>query len=149
MQGDVSKGDEVEQGKAKMAGVRDRGELHVHLNGAIPVPIIREILADEATELPPGFLIERDLLRNTTCQSLASYLTPWQALRLFPKKRENLDRISNAVFARLVENASAVPALAIHHIRPSEPLPYSGFFSTTDLHAARTGYSTALSARRA
>lgn len=80
MHGDVSRRNEVEQGKAKMTGVRDRGELHVHLNGAIPVPIIREILADEATELPPGFLIERDLLRSTPCQSLASYLTPWQAL---------------------------------------------------------------------
>lgn len=76
----------------------------MHLNGAIPAPIIREVIADEATELPPGFLIERDLLRNKPCQSLASYLTPWQALRLFPKKRENLDRISNAVFAGLVEN---------------------------------------------
>jgi len=104
MQGDVSRGNEVEQGKAKAVGVRDRGELHVHLNGAIPAPIIREVIADEATELPPGFLIERDLLRNKPCQSLASYLTPWQALRLFPKKRENLDRISNAVFAGLVEN---------------------------------------------
>lgn len=104
MQGGVSRGNEAEQGKAKAASARDRGELHVHLNGAIPAPIIREILADEATELPPGFLIERDLLRNTPCQSLASYLTPWQALRLFPKKRENLDRISSAVFAGFVEN---------------------------------------------
>lgn len=104
MQGGVIRCNEAEQGKAKAASARDRGELHVHLNGAIPAPIIREILADEETELPSGFLVERDLLRNTPCQSLASYLTPWQALRLFPKKRENLDRISNAVFAGFVEN---------------------------------------------
>lgn len=77
----------------------------MHFNGAIPVSIIREILADEATELPTGFLIERDLLRDKPCQSLASYLTPWQALRLFPKKSKNLDRIANAVFSGLVENA--------------------------------------------
>ena len=76
----------------------------MHLNGAIPARIIREILADEATELPPGFLVERDLLRSTPCQSLASYLAPWQVLRLFPKKRENLDCISNAVVASLSEN---------------------------------------------
>lgn len=62
-----------------------RGELHVHMNGAIPVSTIQDILADELTELPSGFLIERDLLRHTPCQSLASYLTPWQVLRLFPK----------------------------------------------------------------
>lgn len=105
IQSKVSEGDEEEKGKTKTADVRDRGELHVHLNGAIPVPMIRKILADEATELPPGFLIERDLLRNTPCHSLASYLTPWQALRLFPQKRENLDRISNAIFASLVENS--------------------------------------------
>lgn len=104
MQDDVSRTSEVQQGKTNMACVRDRGELHVHLNGAIPVRIIREILADEATELPPGFLIERDLLRSTPCQSLASYLAPWQVLRLFPKKRENLDCISNAVAASLSEN---------------------------------------------
>ncbi|WP_312762841.1 adenosine deaminase family protein [Stutzerimonas balearica] len=81
-----------------------RGELHVHMNGAIPVSTIQDILADELTELPSGFLIERDLLRYTPCQSLASYLTPWQVLRLFPKKRENLDRLSLAVVTSLAEN---------------------------------------------
>ncbi len=83
---------------------RDRGELHVHMNGAIPVSTIQNILADESTELPSGFLIERDLVRCTPCQSLASYLTPWQVLRLFPKKRENLDRLSLAVVASLAES---------------------------------------------
>ncbi|WP_252107192.1 MULTISPECIES: adenosine deaminase [unclassified Halomonas] len=83
---------------------RDRGELHVHMNGAIPLSIIQNILADESTELPPDFLIERDLVRYTPCQSLASYLTPWQVLRLFPKKRENLDRLTLAVVASLAEN---------------------------------------------
>lgn len=104
----------------------------MHLNGAIPAPIIREILADEATELPSGFLIERDLLRNTPCQSLASYLTPWQALRLFPKKRENLDRISSAVFAGFVENGvrfvelrSSVLYLAhLQNCSPTQALEY-------------------------
>src|SRR6218665_3142148 len=88
---------------AKIMGL-DRGELHVHMNGAIPVSTIRDIFIDESTEIPPGFLIERDLLRHTPCQSLASYLTPWQVLRLFPKKRENLSRLSVAVVASLAEN---------------------------------------------
>ncbi|HKO29575.1 MAG TPA: hypothetical protein VJU54_00425 [Nitrospiraceae bacterium] len=83
---------------------RDRAELHVHMNGAIPLSTIQDIFADELTELPPGFLVERDMLRHTPCQSLASYLTPWQVLRLFPKKRENLDRLSLAVVASLAQN---------------------------------------------
>ncbi|WP_273894916.1 adenosine deaminase family protein [Pseudomonas rubra] len=82
----------------------DRGELHVHMNGAIPAATIREILRDEATALPPGFVIEEDLLRSSPCTSLATYLRPWQVLRLIPKKRENLDVISQAVVTSLAAN---------------------------------------------
>ncbi|XQU09613.1 hypothetical protein P4544_07920 [Halomonas sp. LY9] len=85
-------------------GVPSRGELHVHMNGAIPTSEIRKILLDEETILPEGFEPEKDLIRLTSCQSLAEYLTPWQALRLFPKRRENLDRITYAVFAGLAAN---------------------------------------------
>jgi adenosine deaminase len=67
--------------------VPNRGELHVHMNGAIPASNIREILADEATILPAGFQFERDLVRVTPCESLAEYLKPWQVLRLFRKRR--------------------------------------------------------------
>lgn len=88
----------------RCAGVQDRGELHVHMNGAIPASTIREILADEATVLPPGFDFERDLTRTTPSPSLAEYLTPWQVLRLFPKTRENLDRQTLAVAASLADN---------------------------------------------
>lgn len=90
--------------KVKTADLHRRGELHVHLNGAIPVPTICEIITDEATVLPAGFDFGRDLVRETPCQSLAEYLTPWQILRLFPKKPENLDRIALAVAADLAEN---------------------------------------------
>lgn len=86
------------------ADVNDRAELHVHLNGAIPASTIREIMADEATKLPSGFEFERDLVRLTPCESLASYLTPWQVLRLFPGKPESLDRMCLAVAANLAEN---------------------------------------------
>ncbi|WP_434634812.1 adenosine deaminase family protein [Chromobacterium sp. CV08] len=88
----------------KCTDVPDRGELHVHLNGAIPAPTIREILTDEAIALPTGFEFERDLLRTAPCQSLAEYLTPWQVLRLFPKKRENLDRLAFSIFEGLADN---------------------------------------------
>lgn len=85
------------------ARVHDRGELHVHMNGAIPAPTILEIVADEATVLPQGFELARDMVRLTPCQSLAEYLRPWQILRLFPKKRQNLDRLARAVAGSLAE----------------------------------------------
>jgi adenosine deaminase len=87
------------------ARVHDRGDLHVHINGAIPVPTILEIMADEATVLPQGFEIARDMVRLDPSRSLAEYLRPWQMLRLFPKKRRNLDRIANAVAASLAEHS--------------------------------------------
>ena len=103
MLGDAGVAEEVDE-DGKGADVLNRGELHVHMNGAIPASKIREIMADEATALPAGFQFERDLVRTTPCQSLAEYLTPWQVLRLFPRKRENLDRLTLAVVASLAEN---------------------------------------------
>lgn len=101
--GDTGLAVELDENR-KSSDVHDRGELHVHLNGAIPAPAIREILADEATVLPAGFEFGRDLLRAAPCQPLAEYLTPWQALRLFPRNLENLDRPALAAFAGLSDN---------------------------------------------
>ncbi len=81
-----------------------RGELHVHMNGAVPTSTIHEILADEGISLPQGFDLQRDLVRLTPCRSLAEYLRPWQILRLFPNKRANLDRLTLSVFGMLAEN---------------------------------------------
>lgn len=89
--------------KAKLSDI-DRAELHVHMNGSIPLSTIQDIFADELTELPAGFLIERDRLRCKPYHSLASYLTPWQVLRLFPEKCENLNLLSLAVFESLSHN---------------------------------------------
>jgi adenosine deaminase len=86
------------------ADVLKRGELHIHLNGAIPALTIRQILDDEGIALPIGFEFGRDLHRTVPCQSLAEYLTPWQVLRLFPRKLENLDRIAYSVFEGLADN---------------------------------------------
>jgi len=103
MLGDAGIADEADE-NGKSADVHNRGELHVHMNGAIPTSTIRDILADEATVLPAGFEFERDLVRATPCQSLAEYLKPWQVLRLFPKKRKNLSRLALDVFSGLADN---------------------------------------------
>lgn len=97
--------DDLDDDGGVRARVRDRGELHLHMNGAVPVSTIREIMADEATSFPAGFDFERDMTRLVPCKSLAEYLTPWQVLRLLPKKRANLDRLAHAVLASLAENA--------------------------------------------
>lgn len=103
MLGDEGIQDEVGEAE-KTATIANRGELHLHMNGAIPASKIREILADEGTVLPAGFQLERDLVRTRPCQSLSEYLAPWKLLRLFPRKRENLDNVAFAVFAGLAEN---------------------------------------------
>lgn len=94
----------VEGTEDGVANALKRGELHVHMNGAVPASTIREILADEGTSLPEGFDFQRDMVRLTHCRSLADYLRPWQILRLFPKKRANLDRMTLSVFGSLAEN---------------------------------------------
>ncbi|MGQ3055108.1 MAG: adenosine deaminase family protein [Roseateles sp.] len=98
---------EVECTEEEASNALKRGELHVHMNGAVPAATIREILADEGTSLPHGFCFQRDMVRLAPCRSLAEYLTPWQVLRLFPKKRANLDRLTLAVFGSLAENQVA------------------------------------------
>ncbi len=95
-------GRDVNRGKVV---VRDRADLHVHLNGAIPLGVVREILSDEKTLLPGGFELGRDFVRRSPSPSLGDYLRPWQVLRLLPRKRSNLDRLTEAVFASFAENA--------------------------------------------
>lgn len=102
--GVLSVANELVDGRAE-AQVHDRGELHVHMNGAIPISTIQEIMADEATSFPAGFDFKREMMRLSPCRSLAEYLAPWQVLRLIPKKRANLDRVAHAVFASLADNA--------------------------------------------
>ena len=97
---------------SSVATVRDRGELHVHMNGAIPISTIREILTNEATVLPADFLIERDLIRQVPSQSLAAYLTPWQILRRFPRRQDSLDRLCLAVVAGLAVVPTQVVSVA-------------------------------------
>ena len=129
MRGDTGLAAEADENGIS-ADAHNRGELHVHLNGAIPAPTIREILADEATALPAGFEFGRDLVRTAPCQSLAEYLAPWQVLRLFPRKRENLDRLAFAVIESLAVNnvrfvelrSSVLYLMALQKCSPAQAL---------------------------
>lgn len=91
-------------GETRVSAVYNRADLHVHLNGAMPLAAIQKVLADEATTLPKGVHVERDLIRRNPAPSLSAYLTPWQVLRLLPKRRDNLDLLTSATFAEFANN---------------------------------------------
>ncbi|MDY0249736.1 MAG: adenosine deaminase [Pseudomonas sp.] len=78
-----------------------KGELHVHLNGLVSTDVIQELLVRDGTELPSGFNLERDLNISLPADSLASYLKPWQVLRLIPKSKNNLRMIVESAFLNL------------------------------------------------
>lgn len=78
-----------------------KGELHVHLNGLVSTDVIRDLLVKDRSELPSGFDLERDLNISLPADSLASYLKPWQVLRLIPKSKSSLRVIVESAFLNL------------------------------------------------
>lgn len=82
----------------------DKGELHLHLNGALPVATVLEMIECEQAEIPRGFDVRRDLIRHEPCRSLAEYLAPWRILRLVPRCPENLSRLADAAMGALAEH---------------------------------------------
>lgn len=78
-----------------------KGELHVHLNGLVSTDVIRRLLVRDRSELPTGFDLERDLNILLPADNLASYLKPWQVLRLLPKSKSCLKLIVESAFLNL------------------------------------------------
>ncbi|UQI39301.1 adenosine deaminase [Vreelandella venusta] len=79
----------------------EKGELHVHLNGLVSTDVIRNLLLRDRSDLPSGFDLERDLNISQPADSLASYLKPWQVLRLIPKSKSCLGLIVESAFLNL------------------------------------------------
>ncbi len=79
----------------------EKGELHVHLNGLVSTDLVRDLIARDGSELPSGFDLDRDLNISLPADSLASYLKPWQALRLIPKSRNCLGLLVESAFVNL------------------------------------------------
>jgi len=59
-------------------------DLHVHLNGAIPTPLVRDLLYRSGCSLPDGYNCETDLQVLSSVDSLQDYFRPWLALKLLP-----------------------------------------------------------------
>jgi adenosine deaminase len=82
----------------------DKADLHLHLNGLFSTEVIKNVLADENTFIPHDFKIEQDLNILNPKRSLASYLKPWDVLRLIPRKRSNLSKLIDSGFDNLYSN---------------------------------------------
>jgi adenosine deaminase len=86
-----------------------KGELHVHLNGLVSTNLVRSLLSEEGVKIPAGYNIDRDLSRTTPSPDLATYLMPWQVLRLIPRSQAALGLIVDNAFANLkAQNVSFV-----------------------------------------
>ena len=78
-----------------------KGDLLVHLNGLVSTDVIQQLLVKNKSELPSGFDVENDLNILKPADSLASYLKPWQSLRLVPKSKSDLKLIVESAFLNL------------------------------------------------
>lgn len=81
-----------------------KADLHLHLNGLFSTEVIKEVLTDEGTFIPSDFKIEQDLNVLNARRSLASYLKPWDVLRLIPQKQNNLSLLIDSAFDSLSIN---------------------------------------------
>jgi len=77
-----------------------KADLHVHLNGAIPTNVAKELLIPVKHSLPTWFDLESDLQVNEPVKCLAEYFKPWHGLKKLPYSRECLDiMIQSAIVA--------------------------------------------------
>lgn len=70
-----------------------KGDLHVHLNGAIPTNFVRKLLERIPTQIPSNFDLDKHLNILEPQNNLLEYLKPWQVLNLIPRSKEDLEQI--------------------------------------------------------
>lgn len=68
-----------------------KGDLHLHLNGAIPTSLIKKMLLENAISLPDNFNIDTDLNILERQTSLEEYLKPWRVLNKIPTSQSDLN----------------------------------------------------------
>lgn len=86
-----------------------KGELHIHLFGAITTSVALDLIKmgnEDSSSYTPTV---EDLRVPAGCCNLAQYLTPWKFLRLIPQGKEALQIIVDDVFRQLhTENVKFV-----------------------------------------
>ncbi|MDV2441551.1 hypothetical protein QR665_19105 [Acinetobacter gerneri] len=78
-----------------------KGDLHVHLNGAIPTNLVKELLAKNTNGIPSNFDINKDLNILEPQKNLQDYLKPWKVLNLIPRSQSDLNKIVLQTFFSL------------------------------------------------
>lgn len=78
-----------------------KGDLHVHLNGAIPTNLVKELLAKNTNGIPSNFDINQDLNILEPQKNLQDYLKPWKVLNLIPRSQSDLNKIVLQTFFSL------------------------------------------------
>ncbi len=68
-----------------------KGDLHLHLNGAIPISLLKKMLLESSISLPDDFNIDNDLNILERRTSLEEYLKPWQVLNKIPRSQSDLN----------------------------------------------------------
>ncbi len=90
----MTKSDEMVRQMTKM-------DLHVHLNGAIPTSLVRDLLSRCGCSLPDGYNWETDLQVLSPVGSLRDYFRPWLALKLLPIGKDCLKEMVCGAVERL------------------------------------------------
>ena len=70
-----------------------KADLHVHLNGAIPTDLAKDLLVPIRNELPLDFDIDSDLQVLNPVLSLKDYFKPWLGLKQLPRGRSCLQKM--------------------------------------------------------
>lgn len=79
----------------------EKADLHIHLNGAIPTEIIRELLVSNNISLPNNFDLENDLQVLKPAKSLLEYFKPWIAFKSLPIGYDMLYKMVHGAFKKL------------------------------------------------
>ena len=79
----------------------EKADLHVHLNGAIPTEIIRDLLVSNNISLPNNFDLSNDLQILNPVKSLLEYFKPWIAFKSLPLGYNMLYKMVEGVLKKL------------------------------------------------
>ena len=78
-----------------------KADLHIHLNGAIPSDVIRDLLIQHNISIPEEYDVNYDLQILEPVDSLQSYFKPWFLIKQLPVGQECLNKMVEAAFPPL------------------------------------------------
>lgn len=83
---------------------REKRDLHVHLNGAIPKETIIHLVEEQNIKIPSGFCLNTNLQITKPVESLRDYFLPWEVLKLLPRDYQTLLTMVEGAFINLASD---------------------------------------------